>query len=151
MFTKSVKPLFFFIPFLFLLIYVQVFFADYAYLDEIHMLWHNNDNSNFIMFHSQGRLLSGFLYQKVFSSISFIAQLKWIRIFSLFGWILVTLLWMRFYKDWCMILGFSSGSLVVRILICSVQSFCLHMYRVGRLHTSDPGSSFCTDQLSCSF
>ncbi len=126
MVTKPVKPLFIFIPILFLLIYFQVFFANYAYLDEIHLLWHNNDNSNFIMFHSQGRLLSGFLYQKVFSSISFIAQLKWIRIFSLFGWILVTLLWMRFYKDWCMILGLSReawwlGSLFV---VCSL-SVCI--------------------------
>jgi hypothetical protein len=126
MFLKSLKPLFFFVPFLFLVIYVQVFFADYAYLDDIHMLWHNNDNSNFVMFHSQGRMFSGFLYQKIFSSISSIAQLKWIRIFSLIGWILVTLVWMRLYKNWCLALNFSQelwwlGSL---FMVCSL-SVCI--------------------------
>jgi hypothetical protein len=55
---------------------------NYAYLDEIHQLWHNDDNSNFLMFHTQGRWLTGLLFKKLFSSISTIEQLKYLKVFS---------------------------------------------------------------------
>jgi hypothetical protein len=91
---------YFLIPLLFILVYFQVFFADYAYLDEIHQLWHNDDNSNFLMFHTQGRWLTGLLFKKLFSSISRIEQIKYLRIFSLAGWILTTFTWGYFFKKW---------------------------------------------------
>ena len=91
---------YFLIPLLFFLVYFQVFFADYAYLDEIHQLWHNDDNSNFLMFHTQGRWLTGLLFKKLFSSISRIEQLKYLRIFSFTGWILTTFTWGYFFRKW---------------------------------------------------
>ena len=91
---------YFLIPLLFILVYVQVFFADYAYLDEIHQLWHNNDNSNFILFHTQGRWLTGLLFRKLFSSISTIEQLKYLRIFSFTGWMLTTFAWGYVFRKW---------------------------------------------------
>jgi hypothetical protein len=91
---------YFLIPLLFILVYFQVFFADYAYLDEIHQLWHNDDNSNFLMFHTQGRWLTGLLFKKLFSSISRIEQIKYLRIFSLTGWILTTFIWGYFFRRW---------------------------------------------------
>ena len=91
---------YFLIPLLFILVYFQVFFADYAYLDEIHQLWHNDDNSNFLMFHTQGRWLTGLLFQKLFSSISRIEQLKYLRIFSFMGWMLTTFAWGYFFRKW---------------------------------------------------
>ncbi|HEV8284460.1 MAG TPA: hypothetical protein VGQ09_09125 [Chitinophagaceae bacterium] len=124
------KPtiLFYCIPFLFLLIYLRIFFADYAYLDEIHFLWHNTDNTNFIIFHSTGRGLAGLLYQKFFSSISTIGQLKLFRIFSLIGWMLTALLWTYLYKKWAELINLPKqiwwlGSLYA---VCSV-SVCIYI------------------------
>lgn len=74
----------------FIIIYHQVFLADYAYLDEIHQLWNNKDGSNFVMFASQGRWLTGVLINKLFSAVSSIQELKYLRIFSFSGWILTT-------------------------------------------------------------
>src|SRR5258705_2975604 len=93
--------------FLFLLIYFQVFFADYAYLDEIYLLWHNNDNTNFRLSHTQGRWLSGLLFQKLFTSISTIEQLKLLRLFSLTGWIATTFLWSVIFRKWVNLMGFN--------------------------------------------
>src|SRR6476661_10790135 len=86
------------IPVLFVAIYFRIFFTNYAYLDEIHQLWHNDDNSNFLMFHTQGRWLTGLLFQKLFSSISRIEQLKYLRIFSFMGWMLTTFAWGYFFR-----------------------------------------------------
>src|SRR5436190_20220084 len=91
---------YFLIPLLFILVYFQVFFADYAYLDEIHQLWHNDDNSNFLMFHTQGRWLTVLLFKKLFSSISRIEQIKYLRIFSLTGRILIIFIWSDFFMRW---------------------------------------------------
>lgn len=88
------------IPLLFVPVYFQVFFSDYAYLDEIHQLWHNDDNSNFLMFHTEGRSLTGLLFRKLFSSISSIKQLKYLRIFSFSGWMLTTFAWGYFFRKW---------------------------------------------------
>jgi hypothetical protein len=97
---KSSSALFLAIPFLFLLIYLQVFTAEYAYLDEIHQLWHNNDQSNFVMFHTQGRWITGLLFQKLFGAISTIEQLKFLRVFSLLGWIITAFVWSVMCKTW---------------------------------------------------
>jgi len=88
------------IPVLFVAIYFRIFFTNYAYLDEIHQLWHNDDNSNFVMFHSQGRWLAGFLFQKLFSSISTIDQLKFLRWFSFSGWVIAAFTWAIVFKKW---------------------------------------------------
>lgn len=88
------------IPVLFLLLYYPVFYANYSYLDEIHQLWHNNDRTNLTMFVTQGRWLAGLLFQKTFSAIHTIAQLKLVRLFSLIGWVVTTLVWAVVLKNW---------------------------------------------------
>ena len=124
MFSKQNGILFFCIVFLFLLIYFQVFFADYAYLDEIYLLWHNDDNTNFRISHTQGRWLSGLIFQKLFTSISTIKQLKLLRLFSLAGWIATTFLWSAIFKKWVNLLGFNNrlwwiGTLYV---VCGIST-----------------------------
>jgi hypothetical protein len=111
------------IPFLFLLIYFQVFFADYAYSDEIHQLWHNRNSSNFVMFHEQGRWLTGLLFQEFFSSVSTIEQLKLLRIFSLTGWVFTTLLWSYLLRTWIIMLGWNLRMwwLGVLFMVCSAS------------------------------
>lgn len=85
---------------LYLLVYFQAFTADYAYLDEIHQLWNNQDGSNFLMFLNQGRWLTGLLFDKFFRSITTIEQLKLLRLFSLGGWVLTTWLWATLFTQW---------------------------------------------------
>jgi hypothetical protein len=104
MLYNSKKLPLFIIPFIFLAIYWQLFVADYAYLDEIHELWNNKDDSNFIMFHTQGRWLTGLLHRRFFASISSIEELKWIRLFSLAGWILTTIVWATIFRKWIKIM-----------------------------------------------
>ncbi|HEX7904167.1 MAG TPA: hypothetical protein VF487_09830 [Chitinophagaceae bacterium] len=88
------------IIFLFFFIYYQVFFADYAYLDEIHQLWHNKDGSNYNMFFSQGRWLTGLLINKLFGGLSAIDELKYLRIFSFTGWVITTIVWHIVFSKW---------------------------------------------------
>ncbi|MEJ8840912.1 glucosyltransferase domain-containing protein [Lacibacter sp. H375] len=64
------------------LIYYPVFFADYAFTDEAHQLWFNNDGSNFIMFLNQGRLITGWLIDGAFGNMDSVSDIKWLRIFS---------------------------------------------------------------------
>ena len=88
------------IPVLFFLIYFQVFFANYVYTDEANQVWHNNDGLNYTMFTVQGRWLTGLLSNKLFAWVSTIANIKYVRIFSFAGWILVVILWQFIFSKW---------------------------------------------------
>lgn len=103
------------------LVYFPTLWADYAYLDEIHQLWHNQDHSNLHMFLTQGRLLTGLLFDKFFRSLSSIEQLKWLRLFSLGGWVLTTWLWSMLFTQWARQLGLKDATLWLGNLfvICS--------------------------------
>ncbi|HEV8507785.1 MAG TPA: hypothetical protein VGQ53_20380, partial [Chitinophagaceae bacterium] len=113
---------------MFILVYFQVFFSDYAYLDEIHQLWHNDDDSNFLMFHTQGRWLTGLLFKNFFSSISTIAQLKYLRVFSLTGWLLTTFIWGYFSRKWFQLLDLRQELwwLSIVYFVCGI-SVCVYI------------------------
>lgn len=64
------------------LIYYPVFTADYAFTDEAHQLWNNNDRSNFVMFLNQGRMITGWLIDGAFGKMELLSDIKWLRIFS---------------------------------------------------------------------
>ena len=81
-------------------VFWSVFFADYAYADEAHQLWHNDDNTNFIMFFEQGRGLGGLMMQKLFPSLTTISELKWIRVFSFAGWVIAVMVWNAVLNSW---------------------------------------------------
>ena len=108
---------------LYTLIYFQTFTANYAYLDEIHQLWNNRDNSNRDMFLTQGRLLTGLLFSKAFVSLSTIEGLKALRLFSLGGWVLTTWLWTLLFARWVRTLGWPESTLWLSTLfvICSAS------------------------------
>lgn len=110
-----------FIIALYALVYAPTFWADFAYLDEIHQLWHNGDGSNLTMFLTQGRLLTGLLFDKLFRSIDSIEELKFLRLFSLGGWVLTTWLWSMLFTRWVRLLGLSDATLWLGNLfvICS--------------------------------
>lgn len=119
---KESTILFLLIPILFAIIYFPVFYTDYAYLDEIHQLWYNQSNSNFTMFLTQGRWLTGLLFQKAFSSIHAIAQLKWLRLFSLIGWMVTAIVWAVLLKKWIQTLNGNNRLwwLGVFFVVCSI-------------------------------
>jgi len=78
---------YFLIALLLLVLYHAVFSSEYVYLDEINQLWLKSGNENFVMFATQGRWLTGVLFQQLFRLIDSVEELKWLRIFSLCGWI----------------------------------------------------------------
>lgn len=119
--------LFFAVLILFCLLYFQTFTADFAYLDEIHQLWHNQGKSNYLMFLTQGRWLTGLLFQKFFSSISGIEQLKWFRIFSLAGWVVTAWMACLLFKRWALLLHLQSQTLLLGGL-CTVCSLSVCIY-----------------------
>jgi hypothetical protein len=85
-------------------IFWQVPFADYAYLDEAHQLWHNKDGTNFVMFANQGRFITGWIIHDFFDRAGTIVALKYLRIFSLIGWGLAIFFWHYLMHRWNRIL-----------------------------------------------
>lgn len=81
-------------------IYFQVFTSNFAFIDEAHQLWYNDTESNFQMFLTQGRLLTGYIIAKLFSTISTIDELRWIRIISFIGWGFTILVWNIITSSW---------------------------------------------------
>jgi len=82
------------------IIFAAVFMADYLYLDEAYQLWNRHEIRNYQMSSSDGRLLSGLFFQKIFSSISSVEQVRYLRVFSLAGWIFTSWLLFYFAKQW---------------------------------------------------
>jgi hypothetical protein len=125
---KETRTIYFLIPFLFLLIYFQVFFFNYAYLDEVYQLWHNNDTTNFDIIHTQGRWLSALLFQKIYPSISTIDQIKIIRLCSLIGWTGVAIACSFYLRKWTRLLDFAEQTwwLSSIYVVCSI-SVCIYI------------------------
>lgn len=87
-------------------LYFPIFYTNYAYLDEAHQLWNNQDSSNYDMFFVQGRWLSGICFKLLFSSIHLIADLKITRIISFFSWVLFLKEFFRIGEKWQRLIGF---------------------------------------------
>jgi hypothetical protein len=85
---------------IFLLVYFQVFTANYFFSDDIHQLWYNKYASAYTASASQGRWISGFVFDIFFSPISSVSQLRYLHIFSLVSWVLTTSLWYFLFTKW---------------------------------------------------
>jgi hypothetical protein len=103
-----------------LFIFYSVFSSEYAYLDEINQLWLKAGKDNFLLFATQGRWLTGVLFDKLFKSIDSIADLKYLRIFSLAGWILLSFALYYFFQKWQTIGGWPK--VVAKLM--TVYSIC---------------------------
>ncbi len=90
-----------------IVIFLPLACTDYAFLDEAHQLWHNNDGSNYSMFIVQGRWLMGLFMDQFFLHIHSIVQLKIVRIFSFFSWVLFLWEYFRLGRQWQKEIGFS--------------------------------------------
>lgn len=83
------------VPFL---IFYSLFNATYLYTDEAVQLWYYREGSNFQMFTSQGRFITEKLFQWLFSSITMIQEVTYLRLFSFFGWIISIPVWYVVFK-----------------------------------------------------
>jgi hypothetical protein len=108
--------------FLFLLIYYQVFSAVYFFSDDIHQLWYNYYHPAFPGSASQGRWISGLIFDACFGSVKSIYALKYIRIFSLFSWIIFVLLWQFIFNKWANTfqIGRRAAFLMSVFIVCSI-------------------------------
>jgi hypothetical protein len=75
------------------LIFYPLFATTYLYTDEAVQLWLYRKDSSFQMFTSQGRYITEKIFQGLFSSISTIQEVTYLRLFSFFGWIISIPAW----------------------------------------------------------
>lgn len=78
---------------LLLALYHPLFYTDYLYTDEAVQLWMYQQEPGFRMFTQQGRYLTEKLFEAWFANISTIAEIKYVRLFSLAGWLLSIPVW----------------------------------------------------------
>jgi hypothetical protein len=118
------------------ILFQPIFYSNFAYLDEAYQLWHNRDNSNFMMDLVQGRPLTGLIFLKIFASISTIAGLKIMRIISFFSWVLFLVEFFRLGEKWRQSIGFDRSLLNIGglYIACSLSlaiyigwGVCLHV------------------------
>ena len=76
-------------------LYLPVGFTDYLYTDEAVQLWNYRPGGGFRMFSQQGRFLNDLLFQWLFGAADHIRDLRWLRGFSLAGWLLMIPVWYR--------------------------------------------------------
>ena len=83
------------IPFL---IFYPLFYSSYLYTDEAVQLWHYVQDPNFHMFTSQGRYITEKIFRSLFSLIDTIERVKYLRLFSFFGWLISIPIWYTLVK-----------------------------------------------------
>jgi len=76
-----------------LVIFFPLFYSEYAYTDEFVQLWRYKKGSNFQMFLTQGRYVTEKLFQWLFGNANTIGDIRSIRSFSLFGWMVCVPVW----------------------------------------------------------
>jgi len=78
-----------------LLIFYPLFTTTYFYTDEVFQLWLYGKDPSFAMFVPQGRFLNDRLFRAMYGAIDTIAQLRYLRLFALGGWLLSIPVWYK--------------------------------------------------------
>jgi hypothetical protein len=81
-----------------LVIFYPAFSARYLYTDESVQLWSYKPGSGFYMFINQGRWITEWLFVWLFGAINTIDDVTYIRLFSLFGWLICLPVWYSILK-----------------------------------------------------
>ena len=76
-----------------LVIFLPLFYSDYIFMDEALQLWGYRAVPGFYMFIDEGRFLTEALQRWLFNMIDTIHGVKYMRLFSLFGWMLCLPIW----------------------------------------------------------
>lgn len=83
---------------LLLFIFLPLFYSDYIFMDEAFQLWGYRAVPGFYMFIDEGRYLTEELQRWLFNMIDTIHGVKYMRMFSLFGWMLCLPVWYAVIK-----------------------------------------------------
>jgi hypothetical protein len=75
------------------LIFYPVFYTHYIYTDEVIQLWSYRPGSGFIMYGVQGRWIPELILSWFYSSISTIDEITYMRVASLFIWLICIPVW----------------------------------------------------------
>jgi len=82
-----------------LFIFLPLFYSDYIFMDEAPQIWGYNSIPGLNMFIGDGRWLSEILQSWLFKLADTIHDVKYIRLISLFGWLLCLPVWYVVIKD----------------------------------------------------
>jgi len=80
-------------------IYYQLFYTKYLYTDEGYQLWFSKTSLVLQTFETQGRYITYKLFQSLFGTADKIADVTYIRLFSLLGWVICLPVWYFIIKD----------------------------------------------------
>jgi len=109
-------------------IFYPLFYSEYAYTDEFVQLWLYKKDTNFQMFITQGRYITEKLFQWLFGHANTVHDIRTIRLFSFFGWMICIPVWYFIVKQ--VIMKEKLPSLLVFLsmlyLICS-PPFCIYV------------------------
>jgi hypothetical protein len=81
-----------------LCIFLPLFYSDYIFMDEALEIWQYNAIPGHQMFADDGRWLAEITHSWLFKQIDTIHQVKWVRLISLFGWLLCLPVWYSIIK-----------------------------------------------------
>ncbi|WP_205514376.1 hypothetical protein [Longitalea arenae] len=81
-----------------LFIFLPLFYSDYLFMDEVWQLWGYRSIPGFYMFIDEGRWLTEVLQRWLFNMIDTIHGVIYMRLFSLFGWLLCLPIWYLIFK-----------------------------------------------------
>ena len=76
-----------------IIIFHNVFYAEYLYTDESVYLWVYKKGARLHMFTTQGRYLTDQLFQWLFSRATTIHDVIYVRLFSFIGWLICIPIW----------------------------------------------------------
>jgi hypothetical protein len=81
-----------------LFIFLPLFYSDYIFMDETLQIWWYKSVQGYYMFTDEGRWLMEILQRWLFSKIDTIHQVRYVRLISLFGWLLCLPIWYAIIK-----------------------------------------------------
>lgn len=83
-----------------LVIFFPLFQANFVYLDDAHLLWHNEREESLNVWFKHGRLISGLTIGNRWASINTIDAVKLSRIYSIIGWLLAICVFVKVATQW---------------------------------------------------
>lgn len=78
--------------------FLPLFYSDYIFMDEALEIWQYNSIPGLQMFTDDGRWLAEQMHSWLFQKIDTIHEVTWLRLISLFGWLLCLPVWYSVIK-----------------------------------------------------
>jgi hypothetical protein len=102
--------------------FLPLFYSDYIFMDEALELWQYNTIPGLQMFTDDGRWLAEQMHSWLFQTIDTIHEVTWLRLVSLFGWLLCLPVWYFVIKR-----------VIARVPACEFLPFFICLYLVTSL------------------